>query len=609
MIRIGKPLLITMCVFLMACSNGENDSNIELTLKSFPKYEIVVEHFFEKYSIGKIRRGEEVHFEKKPTGWHVSILDYEKEREEVFNQIFWDVNLEDYVEVDFNLKTPNEDQLEVLDGLNDPWITRSFKLYPYYGYPGWNNDVIELLEDSNDLSDSLLNALARSYSTHASNLLSNNAGLVADDVTYDLPMTANALDDEQLANYRKYSDLAIDTYKRLVKQNPDFPVLVGSIGTKLANEHVTSFLDLRMFQNEGEAQKELEGCNYSEALIGMAKNSLISCDTNAILFTAGDNDTYPLLYVQSQLGFRQDVMILNLSLLNTQRYINHLRSKILEADAVPFSITQEQIDGYLRGYVYVNSSSVVEMELAEAMTFILDDNNAVDDFSYEVPIFEIPTSKLVLTGDKFRMPFELREPYIFRSGLMILDILATNKMERPIHFSSGNSAHNFVGLDSYLSYVGLTLKLGTSSKTRQSDESLHIDTDKLYENLVYAFDFSGLDDMNFHDERLLSNYSAVFHKLASALLSEGEVDKAQDVLFKWSSVIPRKRHYMDYAIPELIKDFYEAGLKDQGDELVDHFSHSLNTLLDGGTRKVLDDAQVQEIMKNITHLEKEYRYS
>ncbi len=367
----------------------------------------------------------------------------------------------------------------------------------------------------------------------------------------------------------------------------------------MANEYVTSFLDLRVFQNEDEAEKELKADIYSDALIGIAKNLLESCDENAILFTGGDNDTYPLLYVQSELGFRQDVLVVNLSLLNTSRYINHLRKPILTAEAAPFSISNDQIEGDLRSFLYVANNMSDEMEVSDALAFVLDDDNSLVD-NNETPLFELPTNRLKITTDNGVIAFVYKEPYLYRSGLMVLDILAKNQMDRPIYFSNGNASSSFMGLNPYLSYVGLAIKLGTTANTSQGSESLlHVNTTKLYDNLMSTYDFSGLDDINKQDERVLIGYSRLFHQLAEVLIEQGEKEKAQNVLNRWLDVMPSKRDYMDIFIPVLIADFYGAGLTDQANKLMDDFKTDLPSLLDEVTREKLEEEKIELIRSQL----------
>ena len=117
----------------------------------------------------------------------------------------------------------------------------------------------------------------------------------------------------------------------------------------------------------------------------MAKNNLNSCDSNAILFTWGDNDTYPLLYVQSFMKYRQDVLIVNVSLLNNNNYINYFRqNKTLEADSVSMTMTKETYSGANQSYaeiklshfdsVYVPFSTIIEL--------INQKNVITDNYSY-----------------------------------------------------------------------------------------------------------------------------------------------------------------------------------------------------------------------------------
>ena len=120
--------------------------------------------------------------------------------------------------------------------------------------------------------------------------------------------------------------------------NPNFETIVGSIHTKWSNEHMSAFLNLRVYQNEEVAKQELRDDLYDSFIIDVAKNYLMSCEKDAILFTNGDNDTYPLHYVQEQLGFRKDVLIINCTLLGSTRHINSYKDKLNEAIPMPSSI-------------------------------------------------------------------------------------------------------------------------------------------------------------------------------------------------------------------------------------------------------------------------------
>jgi hypothetical protein len=302
----------------------------------------------------------------------------------------------------------------------------------------------------------------------------------------------------------------------------------------------------------------------------LAKDYLESCAPNAIIFSFGDNDTYPLWYAQEVEGVRKDIRLVNNSLLGIDWYINQLRYKVNNADSLDVIWSQEQIEGhnreYLRGRDQANPTqfydlySVMKNEIGKpyideetgrdvgagvfpyAKLKVPVDINLVKrngtvsatDSLVDVMYFEIPESKL--SGG------------LMRNDLMILNIIATNKWKRPIYFTS---PFGELGFGNYLRKDGMAYRLVPvvnkfpqqnwvlESELRQKGlggTQIRDNGDAAYTNMMTKFAFGGADKKNmYYDEenrRHLLNIRALYAEVAGNLADQGKKDKAVALLDK-----------------------------------------------------------------------------
>ncbi len=214
----------------------------------------------------------------------------------------------------------------------------------------------------------------------------------------------------------------------------------------------------------------------------IARNYLESCPPNAILFTQGDNDTYPLWYAQEVEGIRLDVKIINLSLLGVDWYINQLRHATNNSSPIKLTLSEDKILGDKRNQVVSNDKSKFKnqvMELSDVLKFIGQDdpkyqiyNEGLEDyFSYT------PTQKLKITIDadamkangivpesmvedmKKELSFNLKRPTLLKNDLMTLDIVANNINERPICFAISVTGDSHLGMEKYLMQRNMVYQL------------------------------------------------------------------------------------------------------------------------------------------------------
>lgn len=293
--------------------------------QSFPPFQEIIEHFFDSYEAP--RELWRLQFEKRPDGYYLAYLERPrqiKERHLIYsNGVFQPIN--GFPSITAPMETPQSTQrhLEYFNVIGDFQLA-AYDRQPYYGYPGWYQDAIKWAEQQDELSNDELHALARAYSVATMALLANHSGYAIPEDIFIIPSEAPSLNEAQLQQYLTLANKTLDTYQELAQRDPGFMTPIGPIATKSANERMHIFLTLLQFQDEQTAKSILKGDLYDEYLLSQGRNYLRSCPSNSVLISYGDTDTYVPLYLQAVEGIRTDVIIANLSLLETSRYRNFL---------------------------------------------------------------------------------------------------------------------------------------------------------------------------------------------------------------------------------------------------------------------------------------------
>ena len=226
-----------------------------------------------------------------------------------------------------------------------------------------------------------------------------------------------------------------------------------------------------------------------------AKNYLKSCEPNAILFTMGDNDTFPLWYIQEVEGYRTDVRIVNLSLLNTDWYIDQMKRDAYDGKGVPFSLNRNQYKQGTRDVaIFIDKgASDRRLSLKDFNKWIKSDRKETKinigkdyDFYYTKKI-RIPVNKDNIT-DLHRdsvldfLDIDLKTSQLEKKDIMILDLIEQNDWERPIYFAItiGSSGRSFLYLNDFFRLDGMVYKLMPTNYTNESGEIGGIDSSILY---------------------------------------------------------------------------------------------------------------------------------
>ena len=325
----------------------------------------------------------------------------------------------------------------------------------------------------------------------------------------------------------------------------------------------------------------------------LAKNYLNSCAPNAILFTYGDNDTFPLWYVQEVEGFRTDVRVVNLSLLGTDWYIDQMKKKAYESEPVPFSFTSDKYEQGTRDILPVIEKYKDPVLLKDVMEFVEsdDERTKVGTHSGETMDF-IPAKKVVIPVDSLKVVnsglvkgkmidsilpaigFMISKRYVTKSDMMVLDLVANFNWDRPVYFASSVGNDNYMGLQNYFRLEGFAYRLVPFQTVNKDGNIGHIDTDILYNNLMNKFVWGRMNE----PDVLIENYNIrvlgimkirdVFYRLADALIKEGKKEKAEKVLDKIVKLTPNDKLPFDYFMVPIAETYYKLNKTEKANALV-----------------------------------------
>lgn len=279
----------------------------------------------------------------------------------------------------------------------------------------------------------------------------------------------------------------------------------------------------------------------------LGTNYLKSTADNSILFTFGDNDTYPLWYAQEVEGVRQDIRAVNYSLLGTDWYINQLRYAINKSEPVDVIFTKEQIQGSKRDVAAVYALPGYDQNRHYDLYEILKDVVASDDPAKMVGMAGgdranvLPVKKLSIPVDvewvKANIPlnpgdsvlssvdFEIPRNYLQKNDLAVLAVLATTAFKRPVYFTSISELRN-LGLDKFMRLEGMVYRFVPIHNPQPSH-------DLSYQNaLNFKFGGANTPGTYFDEEnrRHINSMRLMHSTIAKSLAAAGKKDSARQVL-------------------------------------------------------------------------------
>ena len=325
----------------------------------------------------------------------------------------------------------------------------------------------------------------------------------------------------------------------------------------------------------------------------MAKAYLNSCDPNAILFTIGDNDTFPLWYAQEIEKVRTDVKIVNTSLFMTDWYIDQMKTKTYESNPLPISFTHDQYVGDKLDYVVHIPKTESRWEIKDFIDFIKNPKSTVDMQNgqrihfYPTNKIRIPVDKNSIIKNKVVAPkyndsivpyidLDIKGNALYKNRLMMLDIIANNNWKRPIFFSPGAfDDEDYLWMKNYLQLDGMIYKLVPIKTPIPEDGSPldmgQIDSDKMYANIM-KWDWGNSDsDKIYHDpetRRESITYRTNLSRLMDQLIEEGKMDKAKQIIDLAMQKMPLEKFGYYSLLEPFARGYYQVGEKAKAQALL-----------------------------------------
>jgi hypothetical protein len=315
--------------------------------------------------------------------------------------------------------------------------------------------------------------------------------------------------------------------------------------------------------------------------VDSAINYLQSCAPNSILFTGGDNDTFPLWYAQEVEGVRTDVRVIVLSYYNTDWYIKQTMRQAYESKPFPYHLTLENYrQGGPNDYLPYQDLKIKNMDLRQFLDLLKKDYkglrlypsaNVVPTKDIVLPIDTAYVKSLGIIPTKMEslivpnMLLRLRRGGLEKKDLAMLDLLATNNWERPIYVNQTSMSQFNIDLSPYAVQEGIGYRILPVLNPRPKQE--FVNTDVCFKNMTEKFQYRGLNDPDIYytnDYKIsVLNTRSSFNSLAESLIVEGDTAKARKALLFSLNSMPDNPINFDYTTAQAVALLFEVGEKEK----------------------------------------------
>ena len=319
--------------------------------------------------------------------------------------------------------------------------------------------------------------------------------------------------------------------------------------------------------------------------VDSAANYLNSCEPNAVIFTGGDNDTFPLWYAQEVEGIRTDMRVVVLSYYNTDWYIEQTMRQAYESQPIPYTLTAKQYkQGGLNDYLPFADLKIKSLDAKQFIDLLSKDYAQLRDGDRNI----IPSKVLTLQINKEdlrarglipaqfdsllvdQMEIKLLRGALEKKDLALLDFLVTNNWERPIYLNNTSMSQINIDLSPYAIQEGNAYRILPIRNPRKDRERL-VDTGKSFDNMINKFKYRGLDNEKVYfseDYRgFVLNHRSSLNDLVQALIDEDQMEKANQVLEFSLAKMPDSVIPFDITAPTLIDLLFQVGQNEKAIEI------------------------------------------
>ena len=301
-------------------------------------------------------------------------------------------------------------------------------------------------------------------------------------------------------------------------------------------------------------------------------NYLKSCETQAILFSNGDNDTFPLWYNQEVEEVGTDMRVCNLSYLQTDWYISQMKRPYYESEALPISWEYKDFMPGKNEIARVDNRLGQPISVEKAFNFLRSEDPRTktregDNYLPSDQLYvETPAGEQIL--------FQKRRMYT-RSQMMIMEMISTNQWKRPIYFCATVGNDYYLGLEPYMELTGLTYQI---MPTRSRDGQPRVNSEKMYENMMHKFAYGNMNLPGIYiDENLMRmcrTHRMMFAQLAEQLIRENQRDKAIEVLDYAEEQLPGYNIPYDYTSASMASMYFLLDQKEKAIAIMDNVANT-----------------------------------
>jgi hypothetical protein len=573
-----NKILIILSFFCFSISAQIKERDI----REYPSYERVFVHFFTNHSFNKYFSDYYFSFEKSPEGWFVNAIS-KTNSASVLRTPIWDFSSKQYVLAAGEVRNSIATLQKYINQSNG-----NYSIFPFYGYKNFENDIIKYFEELDVLSDSMLLALGLVNSNLAAKecrRIQNGLPRILNDVeTKPIDTTKiqrisrsirlNNRSYIKPPNMQWYIDMAITHYKNLQVQNRAFIFKNKSIKDHAGIEEVKFAILFESLRNIRMSTVYWKGIEFSEGVLNYAKNTLYNCDSNTILFTNSDIETYPIMLMQQE-GIRKDVWVVNLPLLQQKWYKYYLfegldvevemskdsilNKLIVERDL--FSLPFEMLCSERLQFTKMQRGKFTKStdELFDILKNKPDSSLIWHDEGLQIQFIKSRNINYSPKKDGYEVLFKTNE-FLEAGPLAMIGLIHKYGKVKKIAFTDGYGMKSYGIEEKFLKKKGLIYELKYVHRDFSGSYPLEVGLD---ESLKFINEISW-NPLNFSttpSSPVLFNYTGLYTRLIDAYIKKGATEDAKKVIL----ILENKVDLMK--IPAHFNSFYLISLyKDLGNQ-------------------------------------------